>query len=113
MKNLPAIKDYLLELAFLALLIRVVAIGCGLGEALALVSVVVSMAYNKWLVKNKIEDRAELEARLDAALKDVNEKFDSMSNKVNSLSMNQSMKRTEPNEQKTPISGLGTAKRYF
>lgn len=113
MKKLSTIKEYLLELAFLALLVRIVAIGCGLGEALAVVSLVGSMAYNKWLAKAKLDDKAELETRLEAALKEVNEKFDDMSNKVNSLSMNQSVKRTAPNEQKTPVALGGPEKRYF
>lgn len=109
MKKLSA---YLLEVAFVALLVRTLAVGCGIGEALALISIVSSIVYREYMTKGIIQDRVELEARLEKALEEVNKKLDDTSNKVNSLSMNQSMKRTTTNEQKT-ISELEPGKRYF
>lgn len=108
MKKLSA---YLLEVAFIALLVRTLVIGCGIGEALALISIVISIVYREYLAKGIIQDKVELESRLELALKEVNEKFDDMSNKVNSLSMNQSMKRISTNEPKAQQ--IDSTKRYF
>lgn len=116
MKNLSIIKDYLLELAFLALLIRVVAVGCGIGEALALVSVVSSMGYNKWLAKSKLTDREELDQKWQTAFQELSEEIKSAQNKISSLSVNQSVRRTTPNEPQAAIAQLqsnGQPKRYF
>jgi hypothetical protein len=115
MKKLSMIKDYLLELAFLALLVRVVAVGCGIGEALALVSVVSSMGYNKWLAKSKVTEREELEAKWQAAFLELSDELKATQNKVSSLSVNQTVRRTTPNEpQALPqLQPNGTPKRWF
>lgn len=91
MNKLMQIKDYLLELSFLALLIRVVLLGAGIGESLALVSIVISMSYARYLNKSKIEDR-------DSLVAEINE----IKNKVNSLTIERSLKpKVLLNEQET------------
>jgi shikimate 5-dehydrogenase len=66
MNKLVELKEYLSELALFALFCRIVFLGAGIGDAIAVIALVLSMGYNKWLVKNKIDDRAELEQKIEA-----------------------------------------------
>lgn len=66
MQKFIQFKEYLLELSFLALLIRIVCVGAEMGTALAVVSVVISMAYNKWLTKSKVEQYDELKSLVES-----------------------------------------------
>lgn len=112
MDKFMKLKDYLLELAFLALLIRVVAVGCSVGEAIALVSVVSSMGYNKFLAKKKVEQYDEILSQIKTNHDDISKKYDDVVAKLASITMEKSIKRTvnEPQERSNP----GAApKRYF
>lgn len=99
MQKLMQIKDYLLEIAFLFLLGRIIMVGASMGEAIAVVSLVLSMAYNKWL--NKTAD-----TRYESLYKDIED----MKSKINSLSLDKGLqKRTIVHEEKSEQS----FKRYF
>lgn len=93
MKNIIALKEHLLELALIGLLSRAIILGAGIGDSIAIISIVLSIAYNKYLNKEIIQNSEE-----------INKKIEELSNKVQSLSLGQGL-RTK-NEQKT-----GT--RYF
>lgn len=111
MKKIMQVKDYLLELAFIALLIRVVAVGCGIGEALALISIVSSIGYNKYLAKTKITEREEIETKFNESLEQLSKDLKDTQAKVNSLSLNSGVRRAV-NEQET-ATGLVAPKRRF
>lgn len=130
MKKLMQLKEYLLEMAFLALLVRVAAVGCGIGEALAMISVVSSMGYNKYLAKSKIEQYEELNNKIksenEALRFQINAEFEKLMEsqkdltaRVSSLAMDKSIRRM--NESQVPTGDLvlgpgtqnSTTKRYF
>ncbi len=128
MEKLTQVKNYLLELAFIALLVRVVSVGCGVGEALALISVVSSMTYNKFLTKAKLEqydelilkissEKNELTAKIDAIYQQLTESHADLTARVGAIAMEKSIRRT--NESQAPVSANtlvpspGTTKRYF
>lgn len=75
MQKFIQLKEYLLELSFLALLIRIICVGAGIGEALAVVSLVLSMAYTKWLNKAKVEQFDELKSQIENSHKELSEQL--------------------------------------
>ena len=102
MQKLMQLKNYLHELSFSALLIKVLYLGAGYGEALILISLVISMCYKHW-IKQKIENhyevlKSEMEANklaFDKAFKDYTEetdrKFDNIFAKLNSQNLENSL----------------------
>lgn len=97
-KFLDVLKTNLFEMAFGILLVRILVLGSSsIPEAIALVSLVSSIAYNKYLNKEKLSDKEELLKRLEA-----------IESSVQSLHMKQGIRR-ETNEQKVK----GTQQRFF
>lgn len=99
MQKFMQLKDYLLELSFLALLIRIICVGAGIGEALAVISLVLSMAYNKWLTKSKVEQEEQLTNSINSMKEDYDKKFESIFAKMNSQVMDKELRKPQ-NEQK-------------
>ncbi len=102
MQKLTVLKDNLLELSFLALLIKTILFGAGIGEALAIISLVISMTYNKFLYKYKVEQYQEIISRLDSDKEHFLKELELLSGKVTGLSLDKSIKRTSVNEQELP-----------
>lgn len=100
MQKLMQIKEYLLELAFVALLLRVLFLGTGIGEAIAFVSLVLSIGYKAYLEKNQ--------ANLTEVMQN---KLNEMESKINSLSIDRLRRNT--NEQEIPVNKASTPKRLF
>lgn len=111
MQKFMQIKEYLLELSFLALLIRIICVGAGIGEALAVVSLVVSMAYNKWLTKTKldqyqelkdalIENKKELQASINDFKEESEQKFSNLFAKLNYQNLETTLAKKGPDLQK-------------
>lgn len=109
MQNFTSLGKYLLELSFLALLIRFIFFGAEIGISLAIISVVVSMAYNKWLEKAKLtqyeeivnrlnSDKAELEAARIADKAELQERIDLAFAKIGNLSLDNSIKNVVTSE---------------
>lgn len=92
---------YLLELAFICLMIRILSLGAGIGESLAAISLVGSLAYKAWLNKNQQDD-----------LQALNKKYDDLATQVQSIQMDRALRRTA-NEPKVEIKPTGTTKRFF
>jgi hypothetical protein len=133
MEKLMQVKNYLLELAFVALLARILSVGCGIGEALAVISLVSSMTYSKWLTKSKMDqyeelknkinsDNEALKSQINAEFAKLMESHKDLTARVSSLAMDKSIRRmNESQVQTTPIYGVsadGTVtptatKRYF
>jgi uncharacterized protein with von Willebrand factor type A (vWA) domain len=136
MEKLTQVKNYLLELAFIALLVRVLSVGCGIGEALALISVVSSMTYNKFLTKAKTDqydelilkinsDNEKLEAKFTSEKNELNSKIDAMFEKLTEtqtelvtklsyVTTDKSLRRTNESQTQNVIGvQSGPAKRYF
>lgn len=90
MDKMTKIISYLPELALFALTVRSVALGAGIGDALAIISLVSYIGYSKYLTKAKIEDKAELD-----------KKYDELAAQVQSLSMDKALRRqvSEPKAQ--------------
>jgi hypothetical protein len=66
------IVSYLLEVSFIALLVKSLIFTPGLSEALILISLVVSICYKHlYLTKSKIEDRDLIKQELDSFKEDV------------------------------------------
>lgn len=103
MKKLMQIKKYLPEIAFVALTVKVLATPAGLAESLALISLVSSMAYTKWLNKYKDEryerleklsnsKYMEAEAKFNAALGEYEDRLKIVEGRVTSMYMDKSVK---------------------
>ena len=112
MQKFMQIKEYLLELSFLALLIKILIVGAGIGEALVAISLASSIAYKMWLAKSKIEQFQELTDSIGtkanqtevAELKLLMETLDS---RLQSVTFDKSIKRTTVNEQEnTAVPGI-------
>lgn len=112
MQKFINIKDNLLELSFLALLIKIILIGAGIGEALAIVSLVISMTYSKWLNKSKVEQYQELINRMNSDKELLLKELENLNSKIMGLSLDKSIKRTSLNEPQE-LPKFGQTKRFF
>lgn len=110
MQKLTQLKDNLLELSFLALLIKIILLGTGIGDALAVISLVLSISYNRWLSKNKVDQYEALVAKMDADRELFLKEIEMLNGKVTGLSLDKSIKRTAINEQEVKF---GQARRLF
>lgn len=113
MQKLTQMKDYLLELSFLALLIKIVVIGAGIGEALAIISLVFSITYNKWLNKAKIEQYEELTNRMLLDKEELKKEIEMLNSKLTGITLDKSIKRTSLNEPELQKPTAGSIKRLF
>lgn len=91
MQKLLQVKNYLLEISFLALIIHSLINGMEIGTALVLISLVSSMAYNKFLNKSKNDE-------LEVFRKDIED----MKSKINSLSIDKTLRRTVSEQETKP-----------
>lgn len=103
MQKFTNLKNYLLELSFLALLVRIICFGAGIGEALVFVSLVVSMGYNKWLTKTNEDKYLELKNQMEKDREEYLRKFDNITAKFSSQSIDKSYKKQVENEQESPF----------
>lgn len=83
MEKLTKLKEYLLEIAFICLMVRMLIFGASIAEALALFCLVSSIAYEKWLVKSNLDDKET-----------INKKIDDLATRVQALSMDRALRRT-------------------
>jgi hypothetical protein len=92
MEKLTKLVSYLPEIAFIALTVRCLMMGTGIGESIAFISLVGSMVYRSYLNRSKID-------RLD----EMDKKYEALASKVQSLSMDRAMRRSvnEPQAQAT------------
>lgn len=112
MQKLNDLKDNLLELSFLALLIKTILFGAGIGEALAIISLVISMTYNKFLNKSKMDQYQEIISRINSDKELLLKEIELLNNKVTGLTLDKSIKRTSLNEQEISRNP-GAIKRLF
>jgi hypothetical protein len=85
------LKNYFLELILIALLIRCLALGTGIGEALFAISLVISITYKEFYAKKQdVTDKDDLYKRID-----------DLSSAINMLKLNNGIKRGLTNEEKT------------
>lgn len=123
MQKFNSFGKYLLELSFLALLIRFIFFSAEIGISLAIISIVISMAYNKWLDKSKItqyeeiintmkSDKAELEAKIASNQSDLQERIDLAFSKIGNLSLDNSIKNVVTSEKSQKLQAPST-KRLF
>ena len=113
MQKLNQLKDYLLELSFLALLIKIILVGAGIGEALAIISLVFSMAYTKWLNKTKLEQYEELMNKINSDKEEFKKEIENLNSKLTGIALDKSIKRTSLNEQEQQRSPNNPIKRLF
>lgn len=117
MKKLMQIKKYLPEIAFVALMCKVLATGAGLPESLALISLVSSMAYTKWLNKYKDEryDRLEktsnskyleMQQEFSEAKTNYDERIKLLENRVSSLFLEKGVKVINEEAKPGPAVGI-------
>jgi hypothetical protein len=92
MQKLLQLKNYLLEASFLALLVYTLINGVEIGAALVLISLVSSMGYDKFLNKSKIDQNEALRKEIDE-----------IKSKVNSLSIDKSLRRTTNEQENKPV----------
>lgn len=102
MQKLMQVKNYLLEASFTALLVYVLCTGVSVGAALVLVSLVGSMAYDKFLTREKIETS-------EAMLKDIED----LKNKVNTLSLEKGLRRTTNEQEASTTATKKPVTKYF
>lgn len=89
------LSNYGLELAFLAILIRMLILGTGIGEAIVAISLVISITYKKFYLNHKmIEDKEEIMKEID-----------SIKGAISSLRIQNStiVKKTNEKENNSPI----------
>ena len=123
MQNFTSLGKYLLELSFLALLIRFIFFGAEIGISLAIISVVISMAYNKWLEKAKLtqyeeivnrlnSEKAELEAARIADKAELQERIDLAFAKIGNLSLDNSIKNVVTSEKSQKLQTPSTRRLF-
>lgn len=112
MQKFMQIKEYLLELSFLALLIRTVILGAGIGEALVIIFLVISMAYAKWLVKNDLSEREEMRLELKAQREEFEKKFSELFARLNNQNIDKQLRRGVTSDVQVENIGSST-KRLF
>lgn len=89
MEKLTNALGYLPELAFFALMVRIVTVGAGIGDAIAIISIVASMGYKLYISKAKVSEKEAMD-----------KKMEEIAAQVQSLSMDRALRR-QVNEQKT------------
>jgi hypothetical protein len=124
MQNFSNVRKYLLELSFLALLIRFIFFSSAeIAISLVLISVVLSMAYNRWLEKAKItqyeeiitkmkNDKEELNSLILERSNEITERMDVAFSKIGNLSLDQSIKNVVTSERTQKLQSA-TNKRLF
>lgn len=123
MQKITSLGKYLLELSFLALLIRFIFFSAEIGISLAIISVVISMAYNKWLEKAKItqyeeiinrlnSDKAELEAARIADKAELQERIDLAFAKIGNLNLDNSIKNVVTSEKSQKLQAPSTRRLF-
>lgn len=123
MQKITSLGKYLLELSFLALLIRFIFFSAEIGISLAIISVVISMAYNKWLEKAKItqyeeiinrlnSDKAELEAARIADKNELQERIDLAFAKIGNLNLDNSIKNVVTSEKSQKLQAPSTRRLF-
>lgn len=123
MQKFNSFGKYLLELSFLALLIRFIFFSAEIGISLAIISIVISMAYNKWLDKSKItqyeeiintmkSDKAELEAKIASNQSDLQERIDLAFSKIGNLSLDNSIKNVVTSEKSQKLQAPSTRRLF-
>lgn len=95
----------------MALLIKTILFGAQIGEALAIISLVVSMTYNRFLNKSKVDQYEDLISKINTDRELFLKELETLSSKVTGLSLDKSFKRTSLNEQEFPK--IATTKRLF
>lgn len=113
MQKFNHLKDYLLELSFLALLIKILIFGAEISEALAVISLVFSISYNKWLNKNKIDQYDELIQNINSHKEQFQKEIDTLNSKLTGIALDKSIKRVSLNEQESQKPGSSAIKRLF
>lgn len=109
------------EIACLGLLIRSIAVGADMGVAISIVSIVSSICYKQWLIKDKLTDKQELENKIAELNQKIEESHQlaelhikEVASKIQAVSMGQGIKRNQPNEQvQQAIEPTGISKRFF
>lgn len=82
MDRLSKIIDYLLELAFFALIVRSVLYGASVGEAISITAIVASIAFDQYLNKSKID-----------SVDQINKKIEDLASQVQSIRLDKSLRR--------------------
>lgn len=123
MQKFTSFGKYLLELSFLALLIRFIFFSAEIGISLAIISLVISMAYNKWLEKAKITQYEEIISKLETQKKEaealrivdkqeLQERIDLAFARIGNLSLDNSIKNVVTSEKSQKLQTPST-KRLF
>jgi len=109
----------LFEISCLGLLIRFIAIGADIGSSIATISIVISICYKQWLIKEQISDKKSIENKMDELDKKMEQLFqkaenhtNDVANKIQAVSLDRSIRRVNNiNEQTQDIAA--TTKRFF
>lgn len=123
MQKFTSFGKYLLELSFLALLIRFIFFSAEIGISLAIISIVISMTYNKWLEKAKITQYEEIISKLETQKKEaealrivdkqeLQERIDLAFARIGNLSLDNSIKNVVTSEKSQKLQTPST-KRLF
>lgn len=92
MQKFTQIENYLLPLSFLALIVRYLFVGAGIGEALVLGFVVISMGYKQWLVKSKVDDYEELKSLISEEQDSNKRRFDEIFSRFNAENLSRELR---------------------
>lgn len=122
MQKITNVGKYLLELSFLALLIKFIFFSAEIGIALAIISLIVSMSYNKWLNKEAVSqyqeiitqlksDKAELLTLIQSNKVEMDERLDLAFGKIGNLTLDNSIKNVVTSEKSQKLQGA--TKRFF
>lgn len=95
--SMSNLKNYFLEVTLIALLVRCLISGTGIGEAIFAVSLVISITYkDHYIKKHAISEKDELVNKIN----EFDQKILDITSAINSLKLNNAMKRGL-NEEKT------------
>lgn len=93
--SMNKIVEYLLEVSFIAVLIRCLVLGAGIGDAIIGISLVISIVYkNYYLHKSKIDEKEAIYKEIEDHKLATTKEIDDLKGAVTSMKLNTSMKRT-------------------
>ncbi len=95
------IVEYLLEMSFIAILIRCLCLGATPGDALLGISLVISICYKHYyILRNKITDKQDIQSDFENLQKQIED----IKSAVTSMKLNTSLTR-KPHEKEQNIPG--------
>ncbi len=106
--------DYLFELSLLGVMLRSFIVGASISDALVIITLILAIVYKKdFLIKKKVDDKAELESKIQESQSLLKTDIDILKNEIMSLKIDKGFKMTSNPMLKSPQMGTNEQIRRF